>query len=83
MIEQAARRGIMIAIFAPLILIGGAHFLRLSGIGASPGQTPPNYDMLLMVFVALGVAEVAAAFVLRRRLFAPTRFTPSAVPLAT
>jgi hypothetical protein len=75
-LERATKRGNQICVLAPLLLIGAIHLLRMAGITTPQGETPAIYDLLLMIFIALGVAEVAAAFFLRRSLFAPARFEP-------
>ena len=82
--DRVIRRGVLVNMVAPLMLVVAAHLARGAGLGLDESQRPEIYPTLLYVLVAVGVADLAAAFVLRRSLFARSRFagaslTPEAI----
>ncbi|HUU44905.1 MAG TPA: hypothetical protein VM118_04160 [Acidobacteriota bacterium] len=72
--ERVVRRGTLINMVGPLLLVVAAYVARQAGLGLDESQRPAIYPTLLYLFVAVGVADLAAAFFLRRSLFARSRF---------
>ncbi len=74
LIWRVTQRGGLINLIIPFGLVVLVYFAREMGIGLSPSARPASYMTLLYVAMALGLSELAAAFVIRRMLFAPARF---------
>ena len=74
LIWRITQRGGLINLILPFGLVALAYLARELGIGVNPSARPASYTTLLYVAMALGLAELAAAFVIRRVLFTPVRF---------
>jgi hypothetical protein len=70
---EALKRGLLICAVAPMLLFIAAHVLRSTGLGIAEADRAPNEQLLFYGLLVIGVADLAAAFVLRRVLFAPNR----------
>jgi len=71
--ERAAQRGVIINLLLPGVLVLLAFVVRRNGIGTDESAAPEWQPLLFYVFLALGVADLFAAFALRRTLLAPMR----------
>ncbi|MEW5702825.1 MAG: hypothetical protein AB1792_11440 [Candidatus Zixiibacteriota bacterium] len=73
MAERAVRRGMIIQLLAPGVLVLLVFVVRKRGIGIDESQAPVWLPTLFYVLLGLAVADLLAAFTLRRILLAPLR----------
>lgn len=78
LIWRITQRGGLINLIVPFGLVALVYVAREIGIGMNPSARPASYTTLLYIAMALGLAELAAAFVIRRNLFTPARFESTA-----
>jgi len=73
-----ARRGVHICVGIPVLMLLAALLLRkYLGFLADPIAAPKNLEVLGFAFLGVAALDLAAAYLLKRRLVTPARLKPS------